>query len=281
MTSIRYEAHRTGEETVPFTLYEGLVRSATKRSDKPNFHEEYEIEICHEGEGFALIDGVRTPFCAGDIIVVHPGEIHYTGSEKELTYTALLFDGTLFSRLAITDDSPPRFMHRIQSEDALNAFCELLGVCREKPPYFVAEATCALIRLVLSLMPYVDENAQKQLTGKNETVLRALEYIRLHHAQRLTLDGIAAALYQSKYTLCHLFRQYTGESIVTHIHRIRIGAAVQLLAKGHAVSEVAGAVGFENLSFFTRIFKRYMGKTPSEFQREIQKRHRQSAHSVL
>ena len=272
MANIRYEEHPIGEDSLPFTLYENLVRSATRRSENPNFHEEYEIEICHSGEGFALIDGVRYPFTAGDILVVHPGEIHYTGSEEALTYTALIFDGDLFDKLSIRRNAPLRFAHRIRSEEAARAFEQLLLIHRQKPPYYVAEAITALLSLILKLTPYIEEGTGEEPKGKNETVLRALEYIRQHHAERLTLDTIASALYQSKYTLCHIFRQYTGESIVTHIHRIRIGAAVQLLAQGHPVSEVAEAVGFENLSFFTKTFKRYMGKTPSAFQKEIHKK---------
>ena len=256
-----------GESSLPFTLYEGLVRSATRRSEKPNFHEEYEVEICHSGKGFALIDGVRYPFSAGDIIVVHPGEIHYTGSDEEMTYTALIFDGTLLTRLAISEGTSPRFCHRIESQEAASAFERLVEIYRERPPYFVAESVTAWLQLILSLTPFIEEGGEKSATGKNECALRVLEYIRLHYAERLTLDGIAAALYQSKYTLCHVFKQYTGESIVTHIHRIRIGAAVQLLAQGASVSEVAEAVGFENLSFFTKTFKRYMGKTPSAYQK--------------
>lgn len=272
MTNVRYEEHRIGEDSLPFILYENLVRSANRRSEKPNFHEEYEVEICHSGEGFALIDGVRYPFSEGDIIVVHPGEIHYTGSEKALTYTALIFDGALFQKLAISENSLPRLSHRIQSEEASDAYEELLKIYRLKPPYFVAKMISALLHLVLKLTPFIEKTAEKEPSGKNETVLRTLEYIRLHYAEKLSLDKIASALYQSKYTLCHVFRQYTGESIVTHIHRIRIGVAVQLLAQGHSVSEVAEAVGFENLSFFTKTFKRYLGKTPSAFQKEIRQK---------
>jgi AraC-like DNA-binding protein len=49
---------------------------------------------------------------------------------------------------------------------------------------------------------------------------------------------------------------------------VRVGVACELLARGESVSDTAHAVGFENLSFFTKIFKRYQGVTPSDFQKK-------------
>lgn len=272
MSNIRYEDYRAQERTLPYSLYEGLVRTPTARSEKPNFHEEYEVEFCHSGEGFALIDGERVAFSEGDILIIHPGEIHYTGSEDTLLYSALIFDGTLFSRLGLYKNASPQFPHRIHSDEAEKAFSTLIKLHREQPTYMLAHSVSALIDLLLALTPFMKEDDGSHTVRKNDTVIRALEYIRIHHAEHLSLDALASALYISKFTLCRLFRQYTGESVVTHIHRVRIGVASQLLAEGQSVSEVAGAVGFENLSFFIRTFKRYIGKTPSAFQKEMLKK---------
>lgn len=265
--NIRYDDNHGEEGALPFLLYENLVRTKVWRSEKPNFHEEYELEICHEGEGFVLVDGERLPFCAGDMILIHPGEVHYTGSESYLTYSALLFPKDTFRRLDIQKEGTPHFPHHIRSEEATRAFYEIRRICDEKPTFFKARALSALIDLCLAIAPHIEAQGDTGV-GKNKTVILTLEYIRNHYAEPLTLDGIAHALYQSKYTLCHLFRQYTGESIVTHIHRVRIGVAAELLAKGESVSDTAHAVGFENLSFFTKIFKRYQGITPSDFQKK-------------
>ena len=264
---IRYEQRHNSENPLPFTLYPNNVRTMDRRSEKSNFHEEYELEYCHEGEGFVLVDGKSIPFRAGELILIHPGEVHYTGSESALTYSALLFPKDTFRRLDIQKEGTPHFPHHIRSEEVTRAFYEIRRICDEKPTFFKARALCALIDLCLALAPHIEARGDTGV-GRNKTVILTLEYIRNHYAEPLTLDGIAHALYQSKYTLCHLFRQYTGESIVTHIHRVRIGVAAELLAKGESVSDTAHAVGFENLSFFTKIFKRYQGITPSDFQKK-------------
>lgn len=264
---IRYEQHHNSENLLPFTLYAHIVRTMDRRSEKSNFHEEYELEYCHEGEGFVLVDGQHIPFCEGDIILIHPGEVHYTYSENSLTYSALLFPKDIFMHLGMFQEQSPCFPHRIVSEDVARAFREICHLCEGEPTYKRARAISALIDLCLAIAPHIQKHTDTPM-GKNKTVSEALEYIRKHHAEPLTLNGIATALYQSKYTLCHLFKQYTGESIVTHIHRVRVGVACELLARGESVSDTAHAVGFENLSFFTKIFKRYQGVTPSDFQKK-------------
>ena len=264
---IRYEQYQSHEGALPFTLYEHIIRTKERRSEKSNFHEEYEMEYCHQGEGFVLVDGERIPFGAGEMILIHSGEIHYTGSESSLTYSALLFPKKLFRHLALHKEDTPGFPRKIGSEDVISAFMHLLHIQKEQTDYLVAKTIEALVHLAIALAPHALE-CQRETVYKNQTVIATLEYIKKHHAEPLTLDGIASALYQSKYTLCHLFRQYTGESIVTHIHRVRIGVACERLAKGESVSDTARAVGFENLSFFTKIFKRYQGITPSDFQKK-------------
>ncbi len=265
--NIRYDNNHSEDDTLPFLLYENLVRTKVRRSEKPNFHEEYELEICHAGDGFVLVDGERFPMRAGDMILIHPGEVHYTGSDSSLTYSALLFPKDIFQRLGIQKEGTPHFSHLIRSEEVARAFYKIRHLCEEKPNYLTARAISALIDLCLAIAPYMDQHSDTPMS-KNKIVIATLEYIRKHHSEPLTLDGIAHALFQSKYTLCHLFKQYTGESIVTHIHRVRVSVASELLLKGESVTETAHAVGFENLSFFTKIFKRYLGLTPSAFQKE-------------
>ena len=245
---IRYEQHHNSENLLPFTLYAHIVRTMDRRSEKSNFHEEYELEYCHEGEGFVLVDGQHIPFCEGDIILIHPGEVHYTYSENSLTYSALLFSKDIFMHLGMFQEQTPCFSHRIVSEDVARAFREICHLCEGEPTYKRARAISALIDLCLAIAPHIQKHTEPPM-GKNKTVSEALEYIRKHHAEPLTLNG-------------------TGESIVTHIHRVRVGVACELLARGESVSDTAHAVGFENLSFFTKIFKRYQGVTPSDFQKK-------------
>ena len=69
------------------------------------------------------------------------------------------------------------------------------------------------------------------------------------------------------FALCKEFKKYTGTTIVEYINQYRITKAIDYLGDGLNVSETASLCGFENLSFFTKIFKRYTANNPSYYKK--------------
>ena len=67
--------------------------------------------------------------------------------------------------------------------------------------------------------------------------------------------------------LCRIFKEETGVSINAYINNLRMTYAGELLAdKNSYIKEVAISVGFEDQLYFSRLFKRYYGVTPSEYR---------------
>ncbi|THF77749.1 response regulator transcription factor [Cohnella fermenti] len=96
-----------------------------------------------------------------------------------------------------------------------------------------------------------------------------VRYIHEHYAEDLTLEELAGQLYISKNYLNQLFKKVTGETLTNYIIRVRIEKAKALLYEGHhLVYEVADMVGYQNVPYFTTLFKKYCGVTPSEFVRQ-------------
>jgi AraC-like DNA-binding protein len=69
----------------------------------------------------------------------------------------------------------------------------------------------------------------------------------------------------SRYYFCHLFRAYTGMTVINYINMLRCALARSLiLEKRFNVSEAAKYLGISNLSYFGQMYKRYMGVLPSQ-----------------
>ncbi|CAM3804761.1 response regulator transcription factor [Cohnella lubricantis] len=95
-----------------------------------------------------------------------------------------------------------------------------------------------------------------------------IRYIHEHYAEDLTLEEFAKQLYISKNYLNQLFKKVTGETLTNYIIRVRIEKAKSLLFEGnHLIYEVAEMVGYQNVPYFTTLFKKYCGVTPSELTR--------------
>ena len=100
-----------------------------------------------------------------------------------------------------------------------------------------------------------------------ETVKSVITYIRENYNKKITLDEISKAVLCDKYALCREFKRLTGQTIIENLNNYRCINAMCLLNEGYTVAKAAELCGFDNLSFFTKTFKKYIGKLPSEYKK--------------
>ena len=91
-----------------------------------------------------------------------------------------------------------------------------------------------------------------------------VKYVHTHYEQRLSLDGIARKMGVSRYYLCREFRRYTGQTLFQYINTVRCKSAREMIATGSTVSEAAMSSGFDNMSYFTRTYRRCFGILPRD-----------------
>jgi AraC-like DNA-binding protein len=98
-------------------------------------------------------------------------------------------------------------------------------------------------------------------------IWKARKYIDEHSREELSLTRVAKAVNMNKNYLSESFKQVTGTNFVEYVARTRFEKACRLLQDGDLrISEIAFAVGFQSLSQFNRIFKKFSGKSPSAYR---------------
>ena len=104
--------------------------------------------------------------------------------------------------------------------------------------------------------------------GKSRYVLEAMDYIGQNYADsNLSVGQIAAQLDLSEGHLSHLFKKETDYTIGNYLTRYRIHKAMELLRQGRLkVYEVAEAVGYRDIAYFSATFQKVAGMSPSEYQ---------------
>ena len=102
----------------------------------------------------------------------------------------------------------------------------------------------------------------------------ALVYMYQNHKLKLTLADVASQCYVSSWHLSKLLNQYTGRGFFEIINMIRLDEAKKLLKDpGRRIQDVSEAVGFQDVAHFSRIFKNYIGCSPSEYRgKEVNRR---------
>ena len=100
-------------------------------------------------------------------------------------------------------------------------------------------------------------------------VQKVMNYVNLNVAEPLTLESLAAMCFISPSYLSALFKQETGSTLIDYINTQRVNRAAQLLVQNnHTIAAVAEEVGILDVNYFTKIFKKTLGVTPTRYRRE-------------
>lgn len=98
-------------------------------------------------------------------------------------------------------------------------------------------------------------------------------FIEEHYRESLTLDDLAGAIHISKSECCRCFKRTLQITPVEYLIKYRIFQAAILLQQGlpgiQTISDLAFYVGFNNASYFNKVFKQYLNSTPSEYRRKV------------
>ena len=119
---------------------------------------------------------------------------------------------------------------------------------------------------------YIIETVQylKSLRYKKYEVMvnRALTFVDLHFGKNIGVPDVAAHIGVSEGGFSRIFKKYTQKSFVQYLTEYRIEQAKKfLLSPDVRIYEVASLTGFNDDKYFDRIFKKHVGKTPSDYKK--------------
>ncbi len=92
-----------------------------------------------------------------------------------------------------------------------------------------------------------------------------LAYIDEHYMEELHCSECAEMFNMSQSNILRLYKKYLNCSFTDYINDVRIHKAIEMLERGDSIKDVSGSVGYNNLNYFYRIFKKKMGVTPKEY----------------
>lgn len=98
-------------------------------------------------------------------------------------------------------------------------------------------------------------------------IWKARRFIEEHCGDHISLGKVARAVNANPTHFSEKFKQVTGMNFVDYVAHIRFERAQELLNNGKLrVSEIAFAAGFQSLSQFNRVFKKFSGKSPTRYR---------------
>ena len=115
--------------------------------------------------------------------------------------------------------------------------------------------------------PVQREKTDDSSANPKYLVAKALSYIKANYHRDLTLKTVADEIYVSIWYLSKLLKKETGDNFINILNQIRVENAKKLLPDpNYKIYEVAKAVGFTDVPYFTKTFKKITGLTPMEYK---------------
>lgn len=266
MERCKYELNLMNDPRLPFRI--GYHLQAF-RNPWLNWHENVEILYIISGEGHVRYNETDFPIGPGDIVVINSEAIHCVYSNSLLEYHFLTVDRNFCADCGIP--STALVFHTLirdpqMAEHYLRVIAAYERYIQTGVFYEVAAIRAHLLDLLCCLCrDHLVCESTGTHTKRNDALKTAVTYIRQHLSEPISLDEIARHTGISVNTLLRKFKKIMGRSVFDTILLLRCTEARRLLESGCSVAEAARASGFENMSYFTRIFKRYYQTTPSSY----------------
>ena len=122
---------------------------------------------------------------------------------------------------------------------------------------------------MLNFLQFITLDIPERVETKSVLFDSMLNYVQFNFMNEITIRDIAQACACSQSTVCHVFKQYTGESIKKYIDNLRINQAKKLLSTSDLpINRIAQLCGFSNINYFPTAFKKQIGISPTEYRRQ-------------
>ena len=253
---------------VPASFHKGV-------NYEPHTHEYAEIMLITEGKGIQIINGSEYPVKTGDIVVLNQNCIHAERTEKDSPEALItckldkVFSADMPDGYLVPDHISPVFESGSSYEELLSIYKELYY---EKSflDEFSEKIILADVQRLLSFV-YRKMKTAPRLTPKSkkiDNIVQAIrQYIDNHYTEDLSLESLSAEFFISTSFLVHAFKREIGESPINYLINRRMGEAQRYLSfTDLPVAEISWRVGYENVSYFNKIFQKRTGFQPSVFR---------------
>lgn len=285
-----------GEIGYPVQVYYIELTNLYMHKIRWHWHAEIEVIIINHGEAWFLADEIKLHLTAGQGVLINQNIMH---SVQPISHNASCslyslkfhpsflfgYGNTMMSGKYLVPilSSPSLKIIELHEKDAwhekiLDTINSIIAVNLTKKYGYELITKSYLCQLWTYLLEQVipqniNKNKQTTVSLDESRVKEAIIYIEKHYHEHITLEQLAASINISKSECCRCFKRTLKLTPFEYLMKYRIFCAANMIQRNdpeaHSMSSLALSVGFNNASYFNKVFKQYLDCTPSEYKRRI------------
>ncbi len=272
------ERKKHGTEGFPIEYY--LVDKNYHQYEMPlHWHKEFELIRVKSGTLTLYIDDLEYNLTAGDVITVNCGSLH-RGVPENCVYECVVAN---LDMLLCSCDSDSLFRPIINGESSVyvllnqndgrlyRAAVDVFGAMVSSEPFGNLSVMSTLFAFFHEL--YKSQSVvpcRKPRNGNHtKTVSQIIDWIEDNIGETFSLETLAKKAGLNPKYFCRVFKISTGKTPIDYINSLKIEHACVLMTQGASVTESAVQCGFSDMCYFSKMFKKYRGVSPSAWTKTL------------
>lgn len=250
----------------------GYYQQAAGHTMLRRTHDDYLLIYCLAGQGTLTLEQHRCPVHPGDVLLLPRGSAHAYQADAEHPWTIywVHFSGRLSEDFI--DYLAVRQQHCLLSvgihSRLVSEFQALLESRQSSYNLDLFIHAASLLRQILTHIALLKPLAKQRQSAASFDLeqIHSLMQARVH--EQLDLETLAASANLSRFHFVKKYKELTGTTPINHFIHLKIERACHLLdVSNQSIGEIGFAVGYEDAYYFSRIFKKIMGISPSQYRR--------------
>ena len=251
-----------------------------------HWHDYMEIIYIKKGHGYVSVDLKQYKVSGSTIVLILPGQLHSIEQYDDLSmeYENIFFNiNMLFARTE--DTSVTEFLRPLLSGkitvptvftsvsnhyDAISACIDACDeICKTKPEGYELYIKGKLFEFFYVLSNRCREDKTTRSMKSLDKMKIIMKHVETHYMEKISIADIAEVAGFSESHFMRYFKETMGTSFIDYLREYRLTMAARLLlASDASILSIAEEVGFDNLSYFNRAFKKEYGITPSQYRKQ-------------
>jgi len=265
----KYENKEAFSQEKPFVFHINII---DEHGICVNWHENIELLYIAKGKGRVILENVAYDVKEGQIAVVNSSQLHDIIADDEIESHCLIIDEDYLERLKLSAKDI-LFESVIDSKKIVESFKVIAEECEEKGEHYIPQVIAEIINIMVEMrrnhVATPNETEKTFASKKTDTARKILDYLNVHYKEKIDIEDLADGLGYNRHYVTHLFKEEVGCSMIAYINELRCRHAKSKLTDAdYTIDEIAKMYGFGEASYFTKVYKRYVGELPSDTKKQ-------------
>lgn len=279
------ETKQHGIPNFPIQLY--FVNRHHQRYTMPlHWHKEAEIIRVISGSLDLYINNTLSVLNSGDVVFVNCKQL-IRAEPHDCVYECIVFDIEYIAKKSsiiysdyiyplLTGSLTVNCLLHKDSSQLYNGFVKLFDTLKTEEPFYRLSVMRNLYTIFEELFTngYIEQsNLSSRKSKQTAVMLDLLNWIEENYAEAITLEDLASRCMLTQNHFCRTFKTYTGKTPIEYVNFVRIQNVLSEIKLGEKnITRIATDNGFNDMSYFCKVFKKEMGVSAKRYAKSIKER---------